>query len=294
MNYSKACKVLDIDPSEKVFEELIRKKYKLKALEYHPDKNKCVNAAELFQEVHDSYEFLLQHEGYTDDARTEMNYSSVLYNCLTSLLNGETDNIILCAIFRKITSLCETKALSALEGLEKTMLLKIYNLLCKHRETFHISQEFANKLNDIILSKHSKDECVILNPSLQDLLDSNLYKLSHNNEGFVIPLWHEELVYDTSGGDLIVKCFPTLPNNMHIDEYNNIHLEKVFELSELWNEEILTVDEIPGIRIRVSSLYMKKEQILIFQNMGIPIIDTKHIYNNAKKGFVYIRVKIIS
>ena len=41
---------------------------------------------------------------------------------------------------------------------------------------------------------------------------------------YYIPLWHNELCYDASGKDIIVKCIPELDDNITIDNENNIYI----------------------------------------------------------------------
>ena len=55
-----------------------------------------------------------------------------------------------------------------------------------------------------------EDNVIILNPTLEDLLKGNIYKLDIFEKEFYIPLWHQELYYDIKGRDLIVKIIPEL------------------------------------------------------------------------------------
>ena len=88
---------------------------------------------------------------------------------------------------------------------------------------------FSNKIKN--------DECIILNPTIDDLLANNLYKLRVNDFTYIVPLWHHELVYDNSGNDIYVKCFPMLPDNVCIDDQNNIHIDCKYDIKEILNKE---------------------------------------------------------
>ena len=65
-----------------------------------------------------------------------------------------------------------------------------------------------------------------LNPKINDLFENNVYKLSVNEDMYIVPLWHNELHFSTKNDDeLIVLCNPTLPDNISIDENNNIIID---------------------------------------------------------------------
>ena len=49
------------------------------------------------------------------------------------------------------------------------------------------------------------DNIIILNPSLKDLLNDNIFKLELEKKEFYVPLWHHELHFFLQDKDLIVK-----------------------------------------------------------------------------------------
>ena len=59
------------------------------------------------------------------------------------------------------------------------------------------------------------DNVIMLNPSINDLLNDNIFKLSVENKKFYIPLWHHELHFSPQQY-LIVKMEPEISDNYWI------------------------------------------------------------------------------
>ena len=57
------------------------------------------------------------------------------------------------------------------------------------------------------------ENIIVLNPTVNDLLSDNIYKLNIEDKEFYVPLWHHELYFSLHDKDLIVKCIPELDNN---------------------------------------------------------------------------------
>jgi len=198
-------------------------------------------------------------------------------------------------ILKQVANTCETNALEILSKVEKQNLIKIYEIIERYRESLHFTEDFVSKLKRILNEKIKDDECIILNPTIDDLFENNVYRLKINGFTFVVPLWHNELVYDNSGNDVYVKCVPVLPENMEIDEKSNIHILYECSFQEIWSQEYLTI-HVGSLRfyIKRDTLKIKDEQIVIFSKQGISRINTKNIYDVTNKGDVIVTVKIKS
>lgn len=300
MNYEKACKVLEID--EKIDHDIkdIKRQYKIMALTYHPDKNQSPDASAKFQEIHEAYEYLMtqNHEDMydSDEDKTTTDrgsYRWVLFSFIKNVLNTETGNYLFYTVLERISKMCEKNALETLEKIDNTMLIKIHELLKKYKGAFHFTEGFSEKIEELIKSKLQKDEYVILNPILDDLFENNLYKLTINNMVYIVPLWHHELVYDNSGCDVYVKCNPMLPENIEIDDTNNVHMRISYALEEVWEKDRVDIDVgkktlsfYPGL------LKMKKTQTIILREQGISKINTTDIYDVTKRSDVYLHLNI--
>jgi hypothetical protein len=101
------------------------------------------------------------------------------------------------------------------------------------------------------------------------------------------------LIYDNSGNDIYVKCFPVLPNNVTIDEKNNIHIECKYDIKEILPLEFIEVNVGNNIfDIFTKELMIKPKQTVVLKNEGISKINTKDIYDISKKSDVYLHIAL--
>jgi len=303
MNYKKACAVLQIPPSNEVTHDLLKKQYRLLALKYHPDKNKQDNAVSIFQEIQESYEYLIKYNDFMNndssdedepESDNKKDYKFVLLSFLKNILVPDNRTKLYYTILKQISSTCEANAIELLKKVEKENLIKIYDILEKHRELLHFSDAFFNDIKKIIQEKVKDDECVILNPTIDDLFENNLYRLKINEFVYVVPLWHNELVYDNSGNDIYVKCNPILPENIEIDEKNNITIEVQYGLKEILDKEIINIDiGKQRFYLKRENLKISKSQSFSFMEQGISRINTKNIYDVSNKSDIIIKINLL-
>jgi hypothetical protein len=112
-----------------------------------------------------------------------------------------------------------------------------------------------------------------LNPSLTQLINKNVYYLSEYK--IYIPLWHHEIVFN----NVIININPVLPENIIIDEENNIHVIitndiKTFELGTL----SFVIDDC-----------IKNMNLL--KGRGIPKINMKNIYDYSEMSNIILHFK---
>jgi hypothetical protein len=310
MNFKKACSCLNLETGEDITHDILKRQYKRRALQVHPDKNSSENAADEFRTVREAYDYLMNYRGYTEDDlyyqnETEENgtssrrdeYQNILFSFLTPILNSDLFHEIKTRVFytiiERITSKCESKAIDILEKMDKRAFSKIYEILKMYQDVFHISDEFLRKVEESFAKKTQNDECIILNPFLDDLFENNLYRLVENGEKYVIPLWHHELVYDNKGADLYVRCIPILPDNIDIDENNNIHVRVNCTIDELWMQEFVTVElGKQHVNIPKHQVKMTEYQTILLVGMGISKININDIYDVSKKTDVYVHLTL--
>lgn len=142
-------------------------------------------------------------------------------------------------------------------------------------------------------------ETIILRPSLDDIMFDNVFKYVRNDEQYIVPLWHHELVYDDlSGNEFSIQIQPKMPSsNYWIDTNNNLHQMVEYTLSELWHY----VEEEKGVEIYFGKkrfifypkhLQLRCSQLWTWKNEGISLINHDNIYDISKRGDVIIHVNI--
>lgn len=289
-----ACNTLDININDNITLDLIKKKYRIKALLYHPDKNKSKNSNEQFIKIQENYEYLLNHYNYPDKIdNTSHNYTNILSTFIKTLFPNNTQNEVISNIIKKIICNCETHTLTYLHQLDLLTLKQIYNIIKLYKNPFHIEDIVIEKIYNIIIQKEKGQETIILNPSIDDLFNNNIYKLNKNNITHVIPLWHHDLMYDSSGNEINIKCIPSLPNNITIDENNNIYTSLNLNIENIWNSDTIKFQlGDQTITFNKSMLYLKKKQTIVLDKQGISTINTSNVFDISKKSNIIINITL--
>jgi len=304
--------VLDIDLSKDVPVEVVKKHYHKRALQFHPDKNKSVGAADQFRLVQEAYEYAMKYQGYLEDsdmdleADSHVNADQTVLSCYYTILNeflggilgaesaNELQERVFKCVIQKLVHLCESKAMAFLETLDKPLLIKTYHLLEKHADQFHFTEPILEKIRSIMIEETEGDERIILRPLLEDLFADNLYKLQEGCTTYLVPLWHHELVYDNSGNDLYVSCVPLLPDNVTIDEHNHIIIELRINIRDVWEKDCISF--FLGKRefsFKKDCLRLTSQlQMVLLKGYGIAKIDTRDIYNVSQHSDIHVCIEL--
>ena len=296
MNGAQACEILDIYP-QNINETIVKKQYRAFALLYHPDKSKDDNSKEKFQKVHEAYKHLLTHctngTRVFEDERNH-HYSSFVFNFFNQLFQGYQHQELWISILEKISTSCKEQVVTYLHTLDKTQLIKTYEILHKYRENLHLEPYIFEMIKAIIKEKVNLNEKIILNPNIDDLYEHHVYKLTIQETDFFIPLWHSQLTYDVSGNDLEIECIPELPNHIYIDTNNDVHVDYQEKKSNLLDNYkfIITIGD-QHIEIDGTDIRFQEKQTILQKRRGIPIPNTQYPFDVSKMSDLYIHLTII-
>jgi hypothetical protein len=255
----------------------LNKRYHLLALKHHPDKvaasangSSIEDTTERFKEINDAHkrvkEFFFSDEPGSNDNEIHMEngYDSILQMFIQTILakitrkhgvrDGYEENTIHQAV-QSLIHMIITKgiqsAITMFQTMDKHACLTIYDILTKNQDLFGISRDILDEFTRIVEEKMGDDLVVRLNPSLLDMLLDRVYILQEYGQTYYIPLWHSELHFKQpttyGGGEIIVLCEPELPDNVVIDDDNNLFISLVINIQELFSKQILPVyinDEI--------------------------------------------------
>jgi curved DNA-binding protein CbpA len=288
MDIQKAFEILEINSVDISLEKLKKKYHKL-ALKYHPDKNgNTIESKEKFQKINDAY-FYVKSEienDATGSASTSNTYNTFNSFSYANILNMFMENIfkedastidktLLNNIIHIILNGCTQISLKLFETMDKERSIEIYSFLSKYKNILYISQDIINSIRDIIKEKYKNDEVYILNPSIDDLLDDNIYKLKIGDSTYFVPLWNSEVYFDGSGCDIIVKCVPELPTNITIDDNNILYvdLEIPFNVDLFDKENIEFQLGKKTYHINHIKLKLKRNQTYFIPNEGVLISE---------------------
>tara|TARA_B100000035_G_C20975772_1_gene543091 strand:- start:361 stop:1236 length:876 start_codon:yes stop_codon:yes gene_type:complete len=290
MNYDEALIILELQdiPKYELNEDLIKKHYKKKALQYHPDKNLSTNTNDKFLEIRSAYEVLTRQHGISQE-HAKSSYNQLFSEFFTTLV--QDNNIV--SVLEKICIHCEQHTFDYLQTLEFNRLIQIYSILNKYQYIFHISHEVMEKFIQVIQNKSEYIDCYIVNPNIDDLLDANVYKLIHKGETLFVPLWHHHLEYEIDSKTIIVLCKPTLQEYIFIDDRQNIHVESKVKLSDIWKLDKIEINiGQKSVFIERKNLLMKTYQTIVFNKKGIPICNNENVLQCDKKASIFVHLSI--
>jgi hypothetical protein len=309
-----AKQLLGLTQNKKYTFSEIKKHYRIAALRNHPDKHfNSDESTAKFKEINEAYVLLVSDFKNNHDEETTERGGEEDYNCnkykygemfsafISSLMVGLSNtkiaelNMILTVIMDK----CKTLTTAMFDNMDKSSILFIYDLIVKYYTILDISDERFDGIIKILKTKMKIDDVIVLNPTISDLFNSNnIQIIEHEQKTYYIPNWHTELYYDMNEQrELIVKCIPTLPEYIYIDELNNIYIDVRTRVENIFNlpKPVLTIVmyENISIDIPIRDIEFKTHQTITLHKRGIPMINTENIYDISYRMDIIVNLEII-
>ena len=309
--------ILELTPNKKYALDELKKKYRIAALKYHPDKHfNSDDSKAKFQEINEAYLFLCgKYDADINKSKrvdnedneheyTEYCYSELFSNFINSLMNDFSKtkvtelNVIIQVLMNKCISITST----IFDNIDKESLLFVYNLIMKYDAVLDIGGERLNKIISLIKNKLQMNDVIIIRPTISELFDvNNIQVVEHENKTYYVPLWHTELYYSISNDqqkeqrELIVKCIPKLPEYVYIDEANNIYVDVRTRVENLFNQTtlVITLTDSISFDIPVNTLKFKTNQTITLTKCGIPIINTENIYDVSERMNIIVHLEVL-
>jgi hypothetical protein len=177
--------------------------------------------------------------------------------------------------------------------MDKEKSIQIFEFIIRYQHILYIPSNTIENIKNIINEKFKNDNIIIINPSLNDLINDNIYILSFEEEKYYIPLWHDEVYYKHKKNDLIIKCIPDLPDNISLDNDNNIIIEMNLAITILLKQKNISYKlENQTYTIPVNELKIKKKQSYILKKKGISLINNNNIYDNSLKSNIIFVINL--
>lgn len=285
MNKEKALQIFDMVDLNDISKEELKKKYYKLCLTYHPDKNPNNDTKDKFQEIGLAYECLnsLDTEVILD------NYDDILILFVKNIFKDKYKDIFI-SIIQLLKQKFDINTISLIDKLNKEELFELYYFLTKYKNVLFISGEILTYLQKLIKDKYQNDMIITLNPSINDILNNNVYKLIVEDKTYFVPLWIPEVIFSLDNKELIVKCVPDLSDNIIIDNCDLIvTLNIPFDKRLLENNTYTFFIGDLEYSILLHDIVIKKEQYYTLKKKGISIVK-ENIYDISEKGDIIIHI----
>jgi hypothetical protein len=297
MDLEEALHIFEIENVSNLSQESLKKQYHKLALQNHPDKNgNTPESTQHFQRIQCAYEVLKREisiiNNHTELGEEHINlnsgYTAILHLFIDGILKGKY-NEFLSNIVKDIVSGCKEISLKLFEDMNKEQSLAVYNFIVKYKALLRLTDNTLDKVREILLDKYKDMQIYVLNPSINDLFQNNVYKLDIDNKLYFVPLWHSELHFES---DIVVKCNPELPENMEIDEDNNLVItERIPITFSLLNEKTRTIKiGNNSVELPLDQLFLRPVQTRVLRKKGISKILDADIYNIDEKADIIIKI----
>lgn len=290
--------LLGIREIDDLTENNISKSYRKKVRTAHPDKDG--GTSEKFVELTHAKETLIEFlsaKAYTDVGKVSSDTdcdSTDGWEWFNSVIK-ENNPVEINSVFRKMV---DGVAIKLFDSMGTDNMLRVYEIFVKYRDFLCVGDDVLNELRTKI---SQTTQAIILNPTIDDLFDDNVYRYVHSNEMVNIPLWHNELYYDVTDGELVVRCVPILGEDIWITGNNDIH--KCVDVTICVEPDSTNGIDWGGgcsvdigkkqFEIMYCDLKMVPVQNVVFRNVGAARINTVDMYDVGTRSDVIFHIRLL-
>ena len=302
MKYQDALEILELHNShDNVTTDEIKKQYRKLALQYHPDKNgNSEDSNARFQVLNDAYHVLLdsdEHARYVEGVAPSshdagLGYAHMLRVFIDSIFADSNNAEFVDVIKEVVKSGCEKISIKLFETLDKDTSLQVLTFISTYRKTLHISDETITEVKNIIAKKYEGDQVYILNPSIDDMLNNNVYRLNVDGRHYIVPLWHSEMYFDgkAENEEIIVKCIPKLPENAWIDDNNRLHIDVKLPFRVAYFSSGVVEFSLSQFTFHIENILFKQTHTYYLKSQGLSKIDENDIYSVDEKCGMFVNL----
>jgi hypothetical protein len=256
----------------------------VRALRFHPDK--CTAGPEereehekRFKEVVEAYNCLWDATSSDTDetpmaCSTDVGYMHTLSMCLQSF-SVQISHEQVERVCSMIESKCHDISLKIFSELTFETALNLYGFLAEYKTYIGVSNTMLNRIEAVVQEKIKDGSVVILHPTLHHLLDKQVYVLKGEGQKpstVCIPLWNQEATCEIDGQLTFIRCVPSLPAHMWLDDGNNLHVAASSSASDLLKKGSIELQvEDTTHEISASKLHVVEKQNYVFAGLGIPV-----------------------
>lgn len=282
MNKREACEILDL--SMNFTQEQLKKQYHINALKWHPDKNpdNKDEATIRFQKITQAHKYLMNDKhGYYDDSKNKHTYEYLVRAFVDFLIHSKFSIKILLEL-----------------DIEQLQLIVRYLNMCSQSSSIHNSyidqiNLLIREIEKIILKRETDKKIIVLEATIDDLFEQKLFKLNHNNQEFLVPLWHNDMTFtDMSNNEFNVRCEPKLEPHIDIDENNNVLVFINYDIRKVIFTDNIKIDiGKKSFLIPREELKLKSSQSYTLKECGIPKINDIEFPDDIRVGDIIIHFR---
>lgn len=270
MEIQKACDLLELKWCNSLTEKDVKTAYFRQARKYHPDKLKQDAGMDTitFIEIQDAYKCVIQWINHPNHY-VEANVSE-MKEYLHTMFGLHEEN-------------CVRSVMDFISEFKLNLNKESYGLL---------QQLIFDYYRKTPLHRENHTHRVTLQPTLDNLLNHDIYSLVIQEETYYIPLWHEQVEFLNETCKVVVNIEPILPNGIFKDDDNVLYVHHSLSIHELLGKE--TYDIFVGKRkftVNVSELKLQPYQCIPFLQSGIADISTTSIFSIDTLNPVYIYIE---